>query len=177
MAITASDIKFRFSGGSANTTASACLGGFMSLGASIADNTANNMWDNITGAQASQGDTNYRCFFIRMSHATLNWTGINNWVSQTTTSGDDKIYFGFDTMPSVKVGKSYWVQSVADETTAPANVSFVNSSTKATGVSWVGAQLEPISAVAIWAKRVVTAGANAVTSNYWGFKIEGDSAA
>lgn len=174
MAIASGDIKFRLSGGSANAAVASSLGGFMSLNTSITDNTANNLWDDVTGAEASQGDTEYRCFFMRMSHATLNWTSVKAWISQTTVAAGDLINFGKEDSPA-KVGKSYWVQSVTNESTAPANVSFVHSTTKATADSW--GTIEPISVVAVWVERKVTAGASAQTNNYWGFKVEGDTAA
>lgn len=178
MAITSDEIKFRLNGGSANTTANSSLGGFMSLAASIADNSANNLWDDVAGAEAAAGDTEYRCFWIRNSNATLTLQSAVCWVSQTTPSPSTIIYFGFDAPDTGLVGNTYWCQSVADESTAPTGVSFVNSSTEATGISWGGtANLANCSVVGVWVKRVVGANAAAASNDYWGFEIKGDTAA
>lgn len=174
MAITAGDLKFRLSGGSANATPDNSIGGLMSLAASITDNTANNLWDDVTGAEANAGDTEYRCFFFRMSHATLNLTSAYAFVSETTDSADDEIYVGMETdLP--KVGNSYWVQSVANESTAPANVSFIASTVKADGLNL--GTVEPCSTVAFWVERVVDAAAAAQADNYWSLEVQGDTAA
>lgn len=174
MAITSGDLKFRLSGGSANTTADNSIGGLMSLSQSINDNTDNNLWDDVTGAEANSGDTEYRCFFFRMSHATLDLTSAKAWISQTTPSGDTLINVGMELDPP-KVGNSYWVQSIADESTAPANVSFIHSTTKADGLDL--GTVEPCSTVAFWVERIVGAAASAYSDDYWSIKVEGDTAA
>lgn len=178
MAVASDDIKFRISGGSANTTVNNSLGGFMSLSKTITDNTANNLWDDVTGAEANAGDTEYRAFFVRNS-ATQQFQSATAWVSQTTPAGDTKIWFGFDGANVSKVGNTYWMPSVTAEGNAPANVSFVNSSTEATSVSWNDgtSNLEACSVVGVWVKRVVDAAAVARAADYWSLEVKGDTAA
>jgi hypothetical protein len=174
MAITTNDIKFRLSGGSNNTTPNNSLGGLMSKAATVVDNSANNLWDDVSGDEANSGDVEYRCFFVVNSHASLSWTSVKAWVSSPTDSDDDEIYFGIETALS-ESGNVWWVQSIADESTAPTNVSYIGSTTKSNGLT-VGS-VGPDTPFAVWVERSVTALASAYTNNYWAIKVEGDTAA
>ena len=67
MAIIASDIKKRLSGGASNTAPLLSLGGIMSTtteaGASI--------FDDVTSGEASAGDIEYRCIYALNTHLSL----------------------------------------------------------------------------------------------------------
>src|SRR4051812_958500 len=75
MAIVASDIVFRLSVAAANGdatagTAATSLGDQVSTTA-ITTATLNNLFDDVTGAEAAAGSTEYRCLFVLNNHATL----------------------------------------------------------------------------------------------------------
>jgi hypothetical protein len=93
MPIVASDIKFRLSGGASNTDPNAALGGAMSTagGGLITTDVLNNVWDNVSGAEASAGDIEYRAIFIENGHGSITLTGAKVWVSSNTTSADDEV--------------------------------------------------------------------------------------
>jgi hypothetical protein len=55
MPIVASDIHFRLSGGAGNSNVNASLGGAMSS-TSITDNTQQNLFDDISGAESAAGE-------------------------------------------------------------------------------------------------------------------------
>lgn len=167
MAILATDLTTRLSGGAANADPNASLGGAMSSVA-FADNVANNLFDDVSGAEASAGDIEYRCFYIRNGHATLSWLAPKVWLSSLTSSADTEFDIGLATE-----GLSAAAAAIANENTAPAGVTFSRPTTKGAGLS-----LPDIPAGGyhgIWIRRTVNASA-APANDSGAFTIEGESA-
>ena len=169
MAITASDIQFRLSGGSGNTSAAASLGGAKSS-TQITDATIGNLFDNVTGDESAAGDTEYRCLYVHNAHATLTWLSVVVWITSNTPSTDTTCDIG---LGSSSVGGTE--QTVADESTAPTSVTFSAPSSKGAALS-IG-DIAAGSHKAVWVRRVVTAGAAAYDSDGITIRAEGDTAA
>lgn len=156
MAIVSTDIVYRYSVAAAagDTTASS---GAASLGDQVANNgpttaVANNLWDDVSGAEAAAGDVEYRCIFVLNNHATLTLLGAQFSI-QSQTSGGGLIEYGLDpTATSAKGASGAQAVTVANESTAPAGVTF--GSTPVT----IG-DLAPAQVHAVWLRRTVTAGA------------------
>lgn len=180
MAILSTDIKFKLAttagaAGNANSQAdpNASLGKYIST-TEITDNTLNNLFDDISGDENAASTVDYRCVFIHNAHASLTLQSPKAWISAEVANGAS-IAIGLDTTASSAIGdSSVQALTIANETTAPAGVSFSAPTTKGTGIS-----LGNIAAgycVAIWVRR--TAANNAALNNDGAtLKVEGDTAA
>lgn len=60
------------------------LGGYRSSDEIVTD-TDENLFDNVTAAESENGDTEYRAFFIKNTHATLTFTNAKVYISPTGT--------------------------------------------------------------------------------------------
>lgn len=175
MAITATDIIYRYTQGntSAQTTSTAAgsLGGTVSSSA-ITDNSANNLFDDVSGAESAAGDTEYRAIGILNNHGSLTWQSVVVWISSDTTSADTDFDVALD--PDAAGGATACDNTIANESTAPTGVTFANTAvSKGTGLS-IG-NLTPGQYKVIWVKRVVSASA-AAASDTATIRVEGDTA-
>ena len=167
MPIQQTDIQYRLSGGSGNTNPALSLGGAISNTA-ITENSMNALWANVTGDQAEDGHTAYRCIYVRNGHGTLIWTLPVMWVTIQTPSVWDEIDIGVGTAAAGGVE-----QIIATETTAPTSVTFNRPLNKASGRAL--GSIAAGSHKAIWFRRTVTAGAQIFNPNYYQIKCEGDT--
>lgn len=171
MAITASDIEYRLSGGAANTSPAAALGGAMSTagGGVITSAALNNLWDDVSGAEAAAGDIEYRCIYVKNAHGSLTWQSVVLWIDSLTSDADTEFDIGLD---GAAVGSTASSTS-SDENTAPSPaVTFSRPTSKGAGLS-IG-DIPAGSRKAIWIKRTVTAGA-AAASDTGSIRCEGDT--
>lgn len=173
MAILPSDLQWRFSGGSANTTASLSRGGAISNTA-ITDNTLENLFPTVTGPQATSGVTHYRLIYLRNAHATIALVNPKIWIDQVTASTSDEIALGVD--PSVSGDSSINTTEDANGTSTPAGVTF--------STPLIGSPLSlPANLAAaggkqgIWIRRIVNAGAAAFNDNSAIIKANGETTA
>lgn len=152
MPIIASDIKF-YLNPTGNSDPNASLGGVgngSEIGAGI-----NNIFADVTPAEALAGSVKYRSISVKNTHISLTLFGAVVWISTETSSTDDTVALAYD---------SGATQTVANEDTAPSSpvLSFSTPTTQATGIA-----LGDIAAGAskrIWLRRTVTAGAAAAVS-------------
>lgn len=165
-AVDPANLNWYLSGGAENSSAAASLGGVISS----TEVTADALFDDVTGDQASSGHTDYRCIYIKNEDAdTLSTSKL--WIQTNTASADTAITIGLDL-----AGVSATADTIADETTAPdPAVTFSTAVDKANGLA-VG-NLAQNAYYGIWIKRVVGSSAAAVTGDTFTLKIEGDSAA
>lgn len=170
MAIVTTDIEYRLSGGASNTTAITSLGGNMSTvaGGIITSGNANNLWDDVTGAQSSAGVIEYRAFYVKNNHATITWQSVMFWIDSLTSSADTE----FDVALASEAVNVSIVQTLAGETSTPSGVTFSRPVTKAGGLS-IG-NIPAQQAKGLWIKRTVTAGA-AAASDSGSIRCEGDT--
>ena len=89
--ITNNDIVFVLSGGPSNTDPNASLGGEPSSH-QVAPGM-DNLFDDITDPQATQGRTDYRCFYIFNNSATDNFFNTALWID-SVTAGSGDIFLG-----------------------------------------------------------------------------------
>jgi hypothetical protein len=170
MPIVTADIQWRLSGGAANANVNASLGGAMSSVA-IADATANNLFDDVSGAESAAGDTNYRGFYVRNNHGTLTLVDARVYISTLTTSADTE----FDLAIAAEA-MNVTMATIANEATAPATVTFSRPTTYTGGLQLNAATgLTAGSNRGVWIKRTVTAGA-AAAADSGTIKVEGDTA-
>jgi hypothetical protein len=180
MPIVTADIKIRLSiktGSAGNTAAqpdpNASLGKYIST-TDLVDNSANNLFDNISGDENALGIADYRAVFIYNSHGTLTLIGPKVWFS-ADVAGGAVLDMGLDTTAASAVGASAaQALQVATETDAPVGVTFSRPTTKSAGLSL--GDIPPGQCRAIWIKR--TAQNTAALNNDGGtISVEGDTAA
>lgn len=164
MAIAASDIKLYHSTNR--------LGGAITA-TEITDNTIANLFDNVSGAEAAAGDTEYSAFYIKNTHATLTWQAVKFWISSNTTSGDDTLTVALDLAGVITTGAG---DDIADESTAPSpTLTFVAAANEGAAIT-IG-DMAPGSYILIWVKRVVNSSAAAIASNAATLNWTGDTEA
>lgn len=168
MAITAADIVFRLSGGAGNSSGDASLGGAIS--SNVVSASLHQFFDRVSGADAAAGDIEYRCLYIRNSHATLTLYAATVWISSNTPSTDTAMAIGLGTA-SIAAEE----QTIANENTAPSGVSFSAPASFAAGLL-IG-DLAPSEYKAVWLRRTVTAGAAAYNTDGATVAVQGDTGA
>lgn len=168
MPIASTDILYKLSGGGANTDVNASLGGAMSS-TTLTDSALNNLFDDVSGDESAAGDVEYRCIYLQNNHGTLTWEAVVAWISQQTPSVDTVIAIGLD-----PAGAGGTAATIANESTAPAGVSFSSPTSKGSGL--IIGDLAPGAYIAIWLRRTTTAGAAAAGSDNVVLSTEGDTA-
>lgn len=154
MPIVSTDIQFRLSGGASNAVSLTSIGGAKS---SVAAGAA--IFDDVQPAESSAGDVEYRCLYVHNAHATLTLTAPVAWLPTNTPSPGTSVDVGVGTS-AVNATE----QTVADENTAPAGVTFAAAATQAAGVAL--GDIPPGQSRAIWIRRTVTAGAAAFADGF-----------
>lgn len=153
------NIILRLSGGAANVTPALSLGGAMSTvsGAIInpANNTLNNLWDDITKAENFGGITEYRCVYIHNDTAVA---------GQIFASGE--VFITGSPYATIQLGlgpHNTTTVSISPETAAPVGITF--SSPTSSSPLLLPSTLQIGERIALWIKRTATniAGTGTVT--------------
>jgi hypothetical protein len=167
--ISAANLKTYLSGGAGNTDPAASIGGARSTTA-WAGGTLNDLFRQITGAEAAAGVTLYRCIFIRNEDVNANgWQSVVAWISSNTDNATTAITIGLDL-----AGKNAAADTIAGETTAPdPAVTFSAAANKGAGLA-VGT-LAQNDYYGIWIKLVVTAATESDASDDSELSFEGDT--
>jgi hypothetical protein len=178
MAITASDILYKFSvaaaaGDTTAGTAATSLGDQIST-TQITDATLHNLFDLITGPDNAASDVEYRCFFVHNNHATLTWENVVVWLSAEVGGGAVAAISVDTTGVTAKGSASAQAKTIANEDTAPASQTFSAPTTKGTGLA-IG-NIPAGSVQAIWVRRSA-ANTSAVNNDGVTIRCEGDTAA
>lgn len=139
-AITAAELLFKYSttagaaGNSTAGTANGSLGKYVST-TQWTGGAANDLFDDISGAENAASTVDYRCIFIHNSNAS---NALQNAVVYLSSevAGGASIAIGADTTAaSALASGSAQALTVANETTAPAGVTFSSPTTAGAGVS------------------------------------------
>lgn len=162
MAIVSTDIKYKLSGGASNSDPNLSLGGTKSSA-----DVPSGIFDDVSSAEASAGSVEYRCIYVHNNHGTLSLLGAKLWIQTNTPSGDTDIAVGLGTS-----GLNGAETAVANETSAPAGVSFSTPSALASGLGL--GDLPSGQHFAVWVRRTVTTGA-AATSDSFTLRVQGDT--
>lgn len=165
MAITAANMEYRLSGGSANADVTKSLGGAMSSTA-IASGVLGNLFTSISGALASD---RYRCIYVRNGHASQTLKNAKIFVQSGTTSDDTGIAIGLDGT----AGDNGTPTAIPDVSTAPAGVTFSSPSKYETGLSL--GNLAFGHRFPVWVRYHVNAGAAAINPDICTLRVKGDS--
>lgn len=157
----ASTLEFRYTGGASNSNPDASLGGVSST-ALISSTALNNLFDDVTPAEALAGSTEYRALDV-YNNGDAAAVGVDLFMNAETTSTDTQLDFGLEAVPTNST------TSIVDETTAPVGVSFAHY-TSASKLS-----LPDFAAgayVRVWIKRTVTAGAANLANDQGTIRVE-----
>lgn len=174
MAIVATDIVKRLSvvtgsaGDSTAGTAAGSLGKYVSTTV-ITDATLNNLFDDVTGAEAAAGVIDYRCIFILNNHATLTFQSSTITILSQTAGGGTIDIATDNIAVSAKASASAQAALIASETTVPSGVG-----TFGTGPLTIG-DIAPGQVKGIWLRRTVTAGASALNPDGVILRVTGDT--
>jgi hypothetical protein len=166
MPIINTEIKYRLSGGAANATPAASLGG-----AKSSTEMSTDLFDDVTSGEASAGDTEYRCIYIHNSNGGgLTMESAKIWIQANTPSTDTTIAIGVGT-----AAINATEQTVVDESTAPSGVSFSSPSTEGTALAL--GNIPAGQHKAVWVRRTVTAAAAAYNNDTFTLRTKCDTAA
>jgi len=157
----AATLVWRLTGGAGNSDPNASLGGVRS--STVLSGTAlNNLFDDVSAAEASAGDIEYRALDLYNSGDAAA-TSVTFWQSTETSSTFTTLDNGMEASP---MDSSL---SVINESTAPAAVSFSHyTSGSKLDISNIAAG----SSCRVWFKRIVTAGATNTSSDQGTFTVE-----
>lgn len=148
MSVLVTDIKYYYTGTGTQSNPGGSLGGDITgieVGASL-----NHLFDNVSPAEASGGDTEYRAISVKNTNAGDTLYDAFIWITLETVSADTTIAIGYD---------SAGTQSVVNENTAPSApvITFSTPLAKVTGIS-LGDMIAG-AVRRIWVRRTVTPGA------------------
>lgn len=139
-AIIPSDILTKYSttagaaGNSGAGTAGSSLGKYISTTA-WPDATLNGLFDDVSGAENAASTVDYRCIFVHNSNASNALETAVLYLS-AEVAGGASIAIGADTTAASAIGAAgAQALQVANETTAPAGVSFSSPTTIGAGIS------------------------------------------
>ena len=168
MAVTPSDLKFFLSGGAENTDPNASLGGVISA-TQVVDDTLNNLFADVSGAEHAVGSTKYRCIYVVNDSESIAYNA-KIYIDTNTPAADDTINIGKDL-----AGVGETADTIANEDTAPdPAVTFTTADGYVNAIDL--GNIPAGSKYAVWIKRIVSAGETAQANNYAILKLAVDTA-
>ncbi|MEN9926646.1 MAG: hypothetical protein RL268_2772 [Pseudomonadota bacterium] len=165
MPLVSGDFVVRLSGGASNSDGNAALGGAKS--SNTASTSTDGLFDTVSSAEASAGDTEYRCVYLHNANASSSMIDAVIWVGANTPNASTTLDIGVGT-----AAVNGTEQTVANESTAPTSVSFSAPSSQGAGLA-----LGTIPAgqhKAIWLRRTVSASAPASSNDTWQLNFAAD---
>lgn len=157
----AATLVWRLTGGASNSNPNASLGGTRSSNA-LSGTALNNLFDDVAPAEASAGDTEYRAIDLYNSgDATA--TSVVFYQSTETSSAGTTLDNGIEASPINST------LSIADESTAPAGVSFAHY---VTGSRLTIPDIAAGSGCRVWFKRIVSAATGNTSNDAGAFTVE-----
>ena len=156
MPLITGDFVTRLSGGAANASGNASLGGAKS--ANVAATTVDALFDQTSSAQAATGNVEYRCVYLHNGNASSEMLSAVVFVSSNTPSTSTTYDIGVGT-----AAVNGTEQTVASEAIAPTGVTFSAPSTAGTGLALGG--IPAGQHKAIWLRRTINAATAATASD------------
>lgn len=172
MPVTATDIlvKYSVSAAAGNTTAgtpAASLGDQVST-TQVFGTALNNLFDDVSGAEASAGDVEYRCVFVHNSHATDSAFNVEVSV-QSEVGGGATMEIALDNIAVSAVGSaSAQAATVANENTAPSGVGAFGVGPLSIGT------MGPGTVKGVWVRRTVPAATAAMSNDGATLRVTGE---
>lgn len=145
------------------------LGGAINLSAPITDNTTGNIFDAVTGTEASNGETEYRCVYVKNISTRSTMANAKIWLETQSSSPYSVISIGLGTSA---IGGAE--QTIANEEAVPSGVTFQETTGVASALS-IGSTLAYGQHKAIWLKRVISAGSPAYIGDNFVIGFGGDT--
>jgi len=175
MVLQPQDMEFRLSGGVTNINPHGSLGGIIS-DTCITDAIIQNLFDDITAAELSGGDTEYRCLYVINTNPDYTINAHRMWIETVTPLGYTSFAFALDLAGRGDGVSTGVADTITDESTAPSPaVTFASPTDYDTG-TLMGAlgPDAPSGAVTrgVWIRRTVTSGSAAPFDSVM-FRIEG----
>tara|TARA_R110002126_G_scaffold111701_8_gene249618 strand:+ start:45 stop:560 length:516 start_codon:yes stop_codon:yes gene_type:complete len=169
MAIAASDIVIRLSGGASVTDPNLSIGGVMSTvgGGVITTDVQNNDMDDITSVEAGAGITIRHGYFYENAHGSLTYIAPAFYIDTITSSTDTNI-----TLAVADEAKNTAIEVLANEETEPATVTFTAPANFAAGI--LTGDLDFGDYRGFWVKYICGSSAAAVLDTYT-LGIQGDT--
>lgn len=161
MAIASTDIDYKHSGGATNSDPALSLGGIISAN----DVTPNDLFDDVSSAEASAGDIEYRCIYVKNSHGTLTLQAAKVFIQSNTTGNRIAIALGGE-------GKNGTAETVANEGTAPVGETFSQPTDYAGGLAL--GDLAPGETFPVWVRRTIPASSAAATDTFT-LRVQGET--
>lgn len=155
MPLISGDFVTRLSGGSSNSDGNASLGGVKS--STAASTSIDGLFDQTSSAEALAGDTEYRCVYLHNGNGSSEMLSAVVWISANTPSGGTALAIGVGT-----AAVNGTEQTVANESTAPAGVTFSEPASQGAGLAL--GNIPAGQHKAIWLRRTVNA-STAATAN------------
>jgi len=169
MPIASSELLFCLSGGVANSDPNASIGGIKSA-TTITDGVLNNLWDDVSAAEASAGDVEYRGILLMNTNTTLTLSNARVWISATTSAPGDEWAITTD---SFNTNTANSMSSCTDENSAPAGA---DGTWAAYGTTLTLGEIGPTKSWGIWIRRSVSAAATSYASNSASITWDGETA-
>jgi hypothetical protein len=142
-------LQIQLSGGNGNTDINSSLGGVIS-GTALVDATVENLFDDVRRKEILVGKTEFRGFYIKNTHASLQVHGGVVYVdadpSQTT------IQMGLDPAGAGDGATTGVMQTISSEDTVPSGVTFEDAGEFRLKIPIP--KLEPLESIGIWIQRV-----------------------
>jgi hypothetical protein len=176
MSVAAADMKLKFSvsaatGNSTVGTAAGSLGDQVST-TELTTATIGNLFDDVSGSEASAGDTEYRCIFVCNDHATDTAFNVTLAVQSEVALGAG-IAIAVDNIGVTARGSaSAQALTIANENTAPSGGAGIGSF--GAGPLTIAASMGPLTVAAVWVRRTVTAATAALASDGAVLRIGGE---
>jgi hypothetical protein len=180
MAIIQAELLYKYTGAPSHdavqTDPDASLGNYRAQ-SEITSGADNNLFDDVSGAEASAGDTEYRAMAFHNTDGALALTACVVWISTDTGNADDDIKFDVEAPSNETNG---FIQTIADESTAPGGLGGMSdATTKGTGTACPLTDGEVGSGewFGIWLERIIAASTSAAPAEAVTIRVEGDTAA
>ena len=167
--ISAANMTLRYSGGSGYN--GAADKGVLSVGGGIsntlvADNVLNSAWDDVTFGEATAGESEYRCFYLRNSHPTLTAYDVRMWIDTNTVAPGEEIQIAVGAA-AVNATES----AVANENTSPPSGTVFFTTAPDENSAIVLGDIPALQYRAFWIKRVVNPASVSTIDNFYKLMI------
>jgi hypothetical protein len=174
MTVSAANLRLYLSGGSSNADPALSLGGARSTHA-LSASALNNLFDDVTGSQASAGHVEYRClYFVNEDTDAVGLITPVLWVDAPNISGvatGELIAYAVDL-----AGKNAVADTIADTDTAPSpTVTWVTGTTKGAGLALPSGPYAEDDEVAIWLRRTTPSSQGVSAGTEFTVHVEGES--
>lgn len=178
MPVTSAEVLLKLSttagvAGNANaSTPAASLGKYISTTV-ITDNNLNNLFDDVSGTENAALTVDYRCIFIHNNNGSaIQWQTVIAYLLSEVAGGAN-IAIGVDPTAASAIGSATaQAVTIANETTAPAGVTF--SSPTTVGAAVALGNINAGSCRALWVRRTATASA-ALANDGVTLRLQGNS--